>query len=57
MENPNENDDSKLDKQIISELSRKSVEIKKKNDLVTEKLRTLKKQTDELLKADPVSKR
>lgn len=57
MENPNENEDPKRNQVINEELSRKSAEIKKKNSMVTEKLRDLKKQADELLKTDSATER
>ena len=56
MEDPNEKNDTMLHKQTNAELFEKSAEIKKKNNIVQEKLRDLKKQADELLKIGSDSK-
>ncbi|WP_316811282.1 hypothetical protein [Pedobacter heparinus] len=57
MENVNENDDLKLNKQRFTELFKKSAALKKKNNIVMEKLRILKKMSDQLLKTGSIYKR
>lgn len=54
MENSNENN---LNKRINTELFRKSAEIKKKNNIVQQKLSVLKKLSDEFLRTGLTSKR
>ncbi|WP_316812241.1 hypothetical protein [Pedobacter heparinus] len=57
MENSNENEDLKLNKQRFTELFKKSAALKKKNNIVMEKLRILKKMSDQLLKTGSIYKR
>ena len=56
MDNPNVNEDPNLNKRINTELFKKSAALKKKNNIVMEKLRKLKKMSEEFLKTGSASK-
>lgn len=56
MENPNLNEDPNLSKRINTELFKKSAALKRKNNIVMEKLRKLKKMSEEFLKTGSASK-
>lgn len=51
MKNVPENQDRNLNKEVYTELFRKSAALKEKNSIVQEKLNTLKKMSDEFLKS------
>ena len=51
MKNVSENQDRNLNKEVYTELFRKSAALKEKNSIVQEKLNTLKKMSDEFLKS------